>query len=95
MKNFFIVIIALMCFVLFLGAVKYMDNVGLGYPVYPQVIHDTPTEPFTCDVNQRGKMIYVDDNNDTARSYLCFCGVDDDDATYIWLKAENPATDCF
>ena len=42
-----------------------------------------------------GVMIQVNDSNDTAESYMCFCGVDANDATYIWLKVQNPAVNCF
>jgi hypothetical protein len=95
LKLFLAVLLALACFILFMGAVKYMDNAELGYPVYPQVIAAVPAAPFACAATQLGKVIYVDDNNDTAEAYLCFCGLDADDTTPIWLKAENPATDCF
>jgi hypothetical protein len=95
LKLFLAVLLALTCFLLFMGAVKYVDNNGLGYQVYPQVVAAVPAAPFACAVDHIGKVIYVDDNNDTAEAYLCFCGTDADDASYIWLKAENPATDCF
>jgi hypothetical protein len=63
--------------------------------IEPQVVDAAPVQPYTCAVGQRGRLIYVDDNNDTAEAYLCFCGVDADDATYIWLKVEAPAVNCF
>lgn len=62
---------------------------------YPQQVAAAPAEPFDCVVAVRGWIIYVDDNNDTGESCLCFCGVEDDDSTYEWLKAENPSTSCF
>jgi hypothetical protein len=77
------------------GATRYMNSDGDGIPVYPQEVGATPAAPYTCSVTHRGKMIYVDDSNDTAEAYLCFCGVDADDSSYVWLKAEAPATDCF
>jgi hypothetical protein len=95
MKKFLIVFFATFLFSLLLGAVKYMDNNQLGYPVYPLVISDSPSAPFTCDIDQKGKVIYVDDNDDGAEAYLCFCGVDADDTNYEWFKYEAPATDCF
>lgn len=78
-----------------LGATRYVDNSGDGIPIYPQVVDAAPSAPFTCAVGVRGKFIYVDDSNDTAEAYLCFCGVDADDSTYIWLKAQDPTVNCF
>mgnify|MGYP001568262241 CR=1 FL=1 len=59
------------------------------------VTNVTPAEPYACAVGVSGVMIQVNDSNDTAESYMCFCGVDANDATYIWLKVQNPAVNCF
>ena len=88
-----LILLAALC--LFLGATRYLNNTGDGIPIYPQVVAAVPAAPYTCDATQVGKTIYVDDNNDTAESYLCFCGVDADDSTPIWLKAQDPAVNCF
>jgi hypothetical protein len=95
MKKFLLFSLAVLVWIVIIGATKYVDNNGEGYAVYPQVISATPSAPFTCDVNQIAKQIYVDDTDDTAEAYLCFCGTDADDTSYIWLKVENPAADCF
>jgi len=63
--------------------------------VSPQQVAAVPAAPHACDAAHLGQLIYVDDNNDTAESFLCFCGIDADDSTHIWLKVEAPATDCF
>lgn len=94
-KKFLLFFLLVLCFLAIVGAVKYVDNSGLGYQVYPQVVDAAPSQPFACAAAHLGKVIYVDDTNDTAEAYLCFCGLDADDTTPIWLKAENPATDCF
>lgn len=82
---------------LLLGAdVKYVDTVGIGSPIIqPQIVAAVPAQPYACVIAQRARVIYVDDTNDTDEAYLCFCGVDADDSTYIWLKIEDPNTDCF
>lgn len=59
------------------------------------VTHATPTEPYDCVVGVTGVIIHVNDSNDTAESYLCYCGVDADDASYEWFKVQNPAVNCF
>lgn len=59
------------------------------------VTHATPTEPYDCVVGVSGVIIHVNDSNDTAESYLCYCGVDADDAAYEWFKVQNPAVNCF
>jgi hypothetical protein len=78
-----------------IGATTFTDSTGIGIPVQPQVVAASPAAPYTCAVGVRGKMIYVDDTDDTAEAYLCFCGTDADDSSYVWLRADNPATDCF
>ena len=96
-RLFLFVGIILLFGVLSLAAdVTYIDTAGKGSPkVQPQVVATVPAQPYACAVGQRGRLIYVDDTNDTAEAYLCFCGVDADDNTYVWLKAEDPATNCF
>ena len=95
LKRFLLVVVCVLCFLAIVGAVRYVDGAGDGYPVYPQVVAAVPAAPFACAAAHIGKIIYVDDNNDTAEAFLCFCGIDADDVTHIWLKAESPATDCF
>jgi len=95
MKKFFLGLLIGICFVVLLGVTRYVDNAGDGLPVWPQVVSATPTEPFACAVGVRGKLIYVDDTNATAESFLCFCGTDADDATYIWLRVADPTANCF
>lgn len=91
---FFLLLLALA--VTALAATTYVDNEGLGSPVVqPQVVSATPAQPYACAAGQRGRVIYVDDTDDGAEAYLCFCGVDADGGTYIWMKAASPATNCF
>ena len=86
------IIIALAIFIL--GFATADGKVELG-PVTPQVVNAAPAQPFTCDAGVRGVMIYVDDTDDTAEAFICFCGVDADDSTYIWLRAGDSTQDCF
>ena len=78
-----------------LGLTNYGDNAGSGIPIFPQIVAGTPAEPFACVAGVRGKLIYVDDNNDTTPSFLCFCGVGADDSTYGWKKVADPTANCF
>jgi hypothetical protein len=94
MKKILIFVLVLLAF-LVIGATKYVDNNGLGFAITPQVISATPSAPFTCTVTQIAKQIYVDDTDDGAEAYLCFCGTDADDTSYIWLKEQDPSVDCF
>ena len=55
----------------------------------------TPAEPYDCVVGVSGVIIHVNDSNDTLESFLCFCGVDADDATYEWFRVASPSTNCF
>ena len=94
----FPLIVILIMFSLFgvCAAITYVDSAGIGSPiVQPQVIAAVPAQPYACAVAHRGRLLYVDDNNDTNEAYLCFCGVDADDSTYIWLRVEDPNVDCF
>jgi len=77
-----------------LGSDNTRDGAAIGV-VNPQVVAAVPAAPFICEVSVRGWLIYVDDTNATAESFLCYCGTDADDTTYIWLKAEDPTADCF
>lgn len=95
MKTFLLGLLAGLVVVCLLGKTRYEDNAGDGIPVQPQVVSASPSAPFACALGVRGKMIYVDDTDDTAESYLCFCGVDADDATYIWLRVADPTANCF
>lgn len=97
MRKFILVVLGLLLVaIVSLAATTYVDNAGLGSPmVQPQVVAAAPAEPYACVAAQRGRLIYVDDTNSGTEAYLCFCGVDADDATYIWLKVEAPATNCF
>jgi hypothetical protein len=63
--------------------------------VYPQVISAAPAQPFACTIATRGTIIFVEDTDDTAESFLCTCGIDADDATYIWLRVADPTANCF
>ena len=49
----------------------------------------TPTEPVTCDANAFGLITAVNDTNDGAVSYLCYCGQGADDSTYDWLRVSD------
>lgn len=95
MKAFFWGLLLGLCFLFLLGLTTYGDNAGLGIPVWPQVVSTSPSQPFACAVGVRGKMVYVDDSNDSAPSYLCFCGVGADDVTYGWKKVADPTANCF
>jgi len=59
------------------------------------VTNVTPAEPYDCVVGVTGVIIHVNDSNDTLESFLCFCGVDADDASYEWFRVASPATNCF
>ncbi len=51
----------------------------------------TPSAPATCDAAAKGRMEVVDDNDDTAGTQVCYCGMTDD-STYDWLNiADNSA----
>ena len=94
-----IIVALILAIAIFVTAVVYATNSTTdGAPIFvatPQVVAAVPAAPFTCAIGVRGWLIYVDDTNDTAEAYTCFCGVDADDATYIWLKVQDPAVDCF
>ena len=93
---FLIGTLATFLFLCLLGSTTHLDQAGLGTPaIQPQVVSAAPAAPFTCELAQQGRFVYVDDTDDTAESFVCFCGVDADDATYIWLRLDNPAVDCF
>jgi len=78
------------------AASELVDEEGLNVRyAAPQDVAAVPAQPWACDAAHLGEIIYNDDNNDTAESYLCFCGIDADDATHIWLRADIPATDCY
>jgi hypothetical protein len=50
-----------------------------------------PVAPTTCDASGKGRIEVVDDNNDTAATQVCYCGMTDD-STYDWLNiADNTA----
>lgn len=97
MKRTIILLVILLVGSLLLAAdVTQVDTAGIGSPkVQPQVVAAVPAQPYVCDINQRGRIIYVDDTNDTNESFLCFCGTDADDSSYIWMKVEDPNTNCF
>ena len=79
-----------------IASVTYVDSAGLGSPkIQPQVSDAAPSEPYDCVAAQEGRIIYVDDTNDGAESYVCFCGVDADDTSYEWFKVQDPAVNCF
>jgi len=85
--------LAIIVGILLLAGNAYVEKGN--YFVHPQVIAAVPAQPFACDATQRARLIYVDDTNDTAEAFLCFCGTDADDTTYRWLKVNDPATNCF
>ena len=99
MKTFWKVVFFLLLLTLAvcaLAATTYVDNAGLGSPVVqPQVVGTSVAEPYACVLAQRGRLIYVDDTDDTKESYICYCGVDNDDSTYRWLRASDPEVFCF
>lgn len=70
------------------------ESVNVRY-VSPQQVAAVPAQPHACDASHLGQLIYVDDSNDTTESYLCFCGLDADDTTHIWLKVADPTANCF
>jgi hypothetical protein len=49
----------------------------------------TPTEPVACAAGTFGQLTVVNDTNDGAVSYLCYCGQGADDTTYDWLKVSD------
>lgn len=53
-----------------------------------------PTTVVTCAAAAQGAIQYVDDTNDTAAGFLCFCGKGADDSTYSWQKVAAPGTSC-
>ncbi len=59
------------------------------------VTNVTPAQPYSCVAAVSGVIIHVNDSNDTAESFMCFCGVDADDSTYGWFRVANPAVNCF
>jgi hypothetical protein len=92
----FLAIFVILSAIFLMGLVTYVDSAGEGSPrLWPQVVAAAPAQPYACVVAHRGRMIYVDDNNDTLEAFTCFCGVDADDATYVWLRTANPAANCF
>jgi len=95
MKKLVLGIILIFLAAVSIGSVTYLDTEGIGVRVFPQVIDDAPAEPFDCLVDQRGKELYVDDTNDGAEAYLCFCGTTANDVLYEWVKIEDPNTVCF
>lgn len=50
-----------------------------------------PSATQTCDSITRGTLLYVDDSDDGAVSYMCFCGTAADDTTYGWRKVDGGA----
>jgi hypothetical protein len=64
-------------------------------PMKAYVIAAVPAAPYPCRAESRGDMIYVDDTNDTDEADICFCGIDADDVTYIWMTFDDHTVDCF
>lgn len=96
MKKVFLFILIIISALFLMGLVTYVDSAGEGsIRAWPQVVAAAPAQPYACAVGHRGRIIYVDDNNSTTEAYLCFCGTDADDSTYVWMKVEDPATNCF
>ena len=91
MKKILISLIAIVAFFLFMGA-QFSGDITIARPA---VISDAPSAPFTCSVNYIGWLIYVDDTNDTSEAFICHCGTDADDSSYLWLRTDIPGTDCF
>lgn len=71
------------------------DAVRYASPLRFYRIEDAaPAEPFACDGSgDAGSTVYVDDTNDGAASYLCFCGRDGSN-TRDWLRVDDPSTPC-
>ena len=93
MKRFLFLIVIVGLFLV--GFVATQNGELIISAMHPQIVNTTPSQPFVCSATYRGVVIYVDDTDDTKEAYLCFCGVDADDVTYIWLKVDNPANNCF
>lgn len=53
-----------------------------------------PTAPQACGAGYEGGIVFVDDTDDAAAAFLCFCGKGADDTTYSWQKVANPGTAC-
>lgn len=59
-----------------------------------EVTGTAPAAPYACSVTYQHAIIGVDDTNDGAASFLCFCGKGADDSTYSWQKVSAPGTSC-
>lgn len=51
--------------------------------------------PYACTADHIGDMVYQDDTDDTDEAYICYCGTDADDATYVWLQINWAGQDCW
>ncbi len=61
----------------------------------PTAIADSTITLPTCATSvDAGKIIYVDDSNDTTAAELCVCRAGLDDATYVWIKIADNLTGC-
>lgn len=94
MKRALLFVVLVLAFCVLTGARISSTIIDQIY-VHPQQVAAVPAQPHACDATHLGQLIYVDDTNDTAESFLCFCGIDADDTTHIWLRADAPATNCF
>lgn len=61
----------------------------------PNTEGTTPTEPQSCDTTDFGTVIVVNDSDDSAVSFPCYCGQQADDSTYDWLKFDGTACPFF
>lgn len=90
----FLTAISLVLILLLLGSdAYYVDNTGAGTARWMMVVGTNPVEPYDCTASQEGRPLYVNDTDDSAASYFCFCGVKADDTSYEWLR--NDGSDCF
>lgn len=95
-KLFLILLIVLF---LIVGVVGYsshtqngnaLANYNRGYSIAA-----VPAAPYTCDVNHLADFVYKDDTDDGVEATTCYCGLDNDDATPVWINADNPNNNCW
>ena len=68
------------------GAVHFPDGV-----MVETMSAAVPAEPYVCSSSTVGTVVTVSDTNDTATTYLCYCGQQNDDSTYDWLLVSSNA----
>lgn len=58
------------------------------------IANDTITLPTCSTSADAGKLVYVDDSNDTAVAVLCVCRAGSDDSTYALVQVADNTTAC-